>query len=71
MIILDNRSYGSPEVPLAEGHNALQTLRLGGTNKPLGKRVGVSRRLHRLGAVRLKRFASRIRFIRCMGASSS
>jgi hypothetical protein len=41
MIMLDKRSYGSPEVPFAEWHNPLQALGLGGPNKPLGKRVQI------------------------------
>jgi Zn-dependent protease with chaperone function len=41
MIMLDKRSYGSPEVPFAEWHDPLQALGLGGLNKPLGKRVQI------------------------------
>ena len=39
MIMLDTRSDGSPEVPVAEGHESLQALGLGRPNKPLGTRV--------------------------------
>src|SRR5712691_1088423 len=41
MIMLDKRSYGSPEVPFAEWHDPLQALELGGPNKPLRKRVQI------------------------------
>ena len=41
MIMLDKRSYGSPEVPFAEWHDPLQALRLGGPNKSLGKRIQI------------------------------
>jgi hypothetical protein len=39
MTMLDKRSYGSPEVPLAEWQGPLRALGLGGLNKPLGKGV--------------------------------
>ena len=55
VIMLDERSYGSPEVPFAEGYDPREALGLGGANKPLGKCVGVSRQLHRRRAVRRKR----------------
>ena len=41
MIMLDKRSYGSPEVPFAEWHDPLQALGLGGPNKPLGEGVQI------------------------------
>src|SRR6202521_1352603 len=41
MIMLDKRSYGSPEVLFAEWHDPLQALGLGRPNKPLGKRVQI------------------------------
>src|SRR5712692_496676 len=41
VIMLDERSYGGPEVPFAEGHNPRQALGLGGPHKPLGKRVQI------------------------------
>src|SRR5205807_1645408 len=41
MIVLDIRSYGGPELPFAEWHDPLQTLGLGGPDKPLGERVQI------------------------------
>jgi hypothetical protein len=41
MIVIDKRSYGSPEVSFAEWHNARQTLGLDGPDKSFGKRVQI------------------------------
>src|SRR5262249_12215406 len=41
MIMLDKRSYRSPEVPFAEWQDPLQALGLGGLHKPLGKGVQI------------------------------
>ena len=68
MIVMHKLSDDSPEVPFAEGHDSREALGLGGPDKPLGKRVRLSSRLHRLRVIQPKPFTSRIPSIRCMGA---
>ena len=41
MIMLDECSYGSPEVPFTQWHDPVQALGLGGLHKPLGERVHI------------------------------
>jgi hypothetical protein len=41
VIMLRKRAYGRPEVPFAQWHDSLQTLGLGGLDKPFGKRVQI------------------------------
>ncbi len=41
MIVIDKRSHGSPEVPLAEWHDSRQTLGLHGPDEPFGERVQI------------------------------
>src|SRR6202140_2839280 len=41
MIMLDECSYGSPEVPFTQWHDPVQALGLRGLHKPLGERVQI------------------------------
>src|SRR6202521_3725299 len=41
VIVLDECSYGSPEVPFTQWHDPVQALGFGGPHKPLGERVQI------------------------------
>ena len=61
MIVINKRSYGSPEVPFAEWHHLRQTLGLDGPDKSLGKRVQIQtpgRHVSRKGVTPLSRSRS-------------
>ena len=56
---------------LVPDDHVVEALAPQGADHALDERIGVSRQLHRRGAVRPKRFVSRIPFIRSVAASSS
>jgi hypothetical protein len=56
MIMDDELRECTTKVPLTERNHAVQAFLLDRSNKPLRMRIGVSRRLHRLRAVRRKPF---------------
>ncbi len=71
VVVLDVRPKRAQQVPLTERNDVIDALASDAADHAFSERIGVSRRLHRIGPIRMEGSRSHTPSIRCWGRSSN